>query len=217
MRNLLRFRFLCAALAAAAPVTLLAAHAGQEGAAPVQADAPQYVGADKCKPCHNKAEAGAMHDKWAASLHAKAMESLASEAAKKLAAEKGIADPLKAPECLKCHQTAHGVDAKLVAKSFKPEQGVQCESCHGPGSLHVKARMTAAAKGEGKGQPGPLAIPAGEQKLADEALCKSCHNPESPSYKEFVFKDFLPKIRHLHPNRKEPRVKLPGEPAAGAN
>lgn len=166
----------------------------------------KYVGAAKCKSCHNAEDKGGMFAKWSESPHAKAYQQLASEEAKQVAAAKGIADPQQAPECLRCHVTAHGSAADLLDKGYKLEEGVSCETCHGPGGLHVKARMRAAAKGEGKGQPGPLEIPAGENRLPDEALCRSCHNPESPTYKEFQFDERLLKIRHLHPNRKQPRV-----------
>ena len=52
-------------------------------------------------------------------------------------------------------------------------------------------------------------MPEGEIVLADEGLCRSCHNENSPSYKEFKFGERLEKIRHLHPLRKAPRVTPP--------
>ena len=33
---------------------------------------------------------------------------------------------------MRCHVTAHGVDEKLIKRGFKIEDGVQCETCHGP-------------------------------------------------------------------------------------
>lgn len=206
-----------AAIAVAAAAPLAASLSRQEPAAgaAAQEQPATYVGAAKCKNCHNTKEKGEIYDKWAAHPHAKAMETLAGDKAKEFGAARAVAEPQKAPECLKCHQTAFGLDEKLVDKKFPKELGVQCETCHGPGSKHVKARMTAAAKGEGKGEAGPLAIPSGEMSLPNEALCKTCHNPESPGYKEFVYKDFLAKTRHMHPNRAKPRVLAPEEAAAG--
>ena len=86
----------------------------------VNAEDFKYVGAAKCKMCHNKAEKGGQYASWAAGPHAKAMLSL-----------KG--DEVKNPKCLKCHSTAAGADQALVA-TITVEEGVSCESCHGPGS-----------------------------------------------------------------------------------
>ena len=195
---------------AASGFSWVASPPGDQEPAPAAPSMPNadadYVGAAKCKTCHEGGEKGSFHSQWSESLHANAYEVLGTPAAKEVAKARGIDDPQKAAECLECHVTAHGVDEKQIKKSFKIELGVQCESCHGPGGDHAKSRMRAAMKGEGKGQPGPLGIPAGEMHVpSDEALCKSCHNPKSPSYKEFVLKEYLPKIRHLHPNRAEPR------------
>jgi hypothetical protein len=72
----------------------------------VLAGAPQYVGVDKCKPCHLP-EFGT----WHASAHAAAL------------ATAKAADTFGA-ECLKCHAT----------NASESMPGVQCEACHGPGS-----------------------------------------------------------------------------------
>ena len=42
----------------------------------VNAEDFKYIGAAKCKMCHNKADKGEQYNKWASSKHAKAMESL---------------------------------------------------------------------------------------------------------------------------------------------
>ncbi len=142
------------------------------------AQTAKYVGAAKCKMCHNKAEKGEQYNKWLASPHANAMKSL-----------KG--DEAKNPKCLKCHSTAAGVDQSLVA-SITVEEGVSCESCHGPGSLYktatiMKDQKLAMAKG--------LIMP-------NEATCKKCHNPESPNFKGFNFKEYAAKIAHNDPTKK---------------
>ena len=139
----------------------------------------KYIGAAKCKMCHNKAEKGEQYNKWLASPHAKAMSVLK-------------ADEKKNPKCLKCHSTAAGVDQSLVA-SITVEEGVSCESCHGPGSLYkvatiMKDQKAAIAKG--------LVMPT-------EATCKKCHNPESPNFKGFNFKEYAAKIAHNDPTIKK--------------
>lgn len=135
----------------------------------------KYIGATKCKMCHNKAPKGEQFNKWEAGPHAKAMESL-----------KG--DEAKDPKCLKCHSTAASVDPSLVA-TIKVEEGVSCESCHGPGSVYKSAAIMKNQK---------LSLAKG-LILPDEAVCKTCHNEESPHYKGFNYEEYVAKISHDDP------------------
>lgn len=149
-----------------------------------------FKGADNCKMCHKKAKTGDQYNIWKNNVHAKAYATLASEESKKIAKEKGIADPQKAPECLKCHVTAYGVDAKLLEKKFKIEDGVSCESCHGAAGDYYKNKVMkeiAAGKIDG--------ATVGMIK-ADEKLCVTCHNDQSPTFKGFNYKEFSAKIAH---------------------
>lgn len=135
----------------------------------------KYIGAAKCKMCHNKAPKGEQYNKWMAGPHAKAMESLKGADASN-------------PKCLKCHSTAAGVDQALVA-TITVAEGVSCESCHGPGSAYkvatvMKDQKASMAKG--------LILP-------DEATCKKCHNAESPHFKGFNYKEYVAKISHDDP------------------
>jgi hypothetical protein len=144
----------------------------------VNAQDAKYVGAAKCKMCHNKAEKGEQYNKWLASPHAKAMASL-----------KG--DEAKNPKCLKCHSTAASVDQGLVA-TITVAEGVSCESCHGAGSLYKVATTMKDMK---------LAMTKG-LIMPDEKLCKKCHNEGSPNYKGFNFKEYSAKIAHKDPTKK---------------
>ncbi len=114
---------------------------------------------------------------------------LATPEALKIAKAKGIDDPQKSEKCAKCHTTAYGADAKLLTATFKGEDGVGCEACHGPGSNYktlkiMKDRALAVQNG--------LIVP-------DEKTCVKCHNAESPTYKKFVFAEFYKKIAHPVP------------------
>jgi hypothetical protein len=133
--------------------------------------------------------------------HAKAFEVLASEEAKKLGAAKGVADPQKDDKCVKCHVTAFGVPAEQIAKGFDPKLGVQCESCHGPGETHMKARMAAAAEAEEGDAKKPVVLGPNEMSKPTAATCTGCHNAESPSYKPFCFLKARAETAHLNPNR----------------
>ena len=57
----------------------------------------EYIGAAKCKMCHNKPTVGAQYKMWSEGPHANAMKTLSSEAALAIAKEKGIADPATDP------------------------------------------------------------------------------------------------------------------------
>jgi hypothetical protein len=144
----------------------------------VNAEDFKYIGAAKCKMCHNKADKGAQYNQWASTPHAKAMDRL-----------KG-ADATN-PKCLKCHSTAAAANQALIA-TITVAEGVSCESCHGPGSAYkvattMKDKTLAMSKG--------LIMP-------DEKVCKKCHNEESPNYKGFNFKEYSAKIAHDDPTTK---------------
>ncbi len=169
-----------------------------------------YVGAKKCKSCHNKESRGGIYDKWAEMKHSHALETLKSDEAIALAKEQGIEKPWEADACLECHETAFGEPKERKHKKFKTDLGVQCESCHGPGSEHVSKRLAIARDKTKKVPEGTLReIEKGEIFLPDEMLCRKCHNERSPSFEKFEFGERLEKIRHLHPKREEPRVVPP--------
>lgn len=173
--------------------------AATQGAKPAAVN--QFIGAAKCKNCHNSASSGDQYGKWKEQKHAKAFETLATADAKKLGKDKGVDDPQKADGCLKCHATAFKEDAAKVAKGFDANAGVQCESCHGPGQKHMKARMAAAAAaGDDSKAAARAEIPKDEIVARPEmATCTTCHNKESPSYKPFCMKKFTKEIAHLDP------------------
>jgi hypothetical protein len=144
----------------------------------VNAEDFKYVGAAKCKMCHNKAEKGEQYNKWANTSHAKAMDRLKGADASN-------------PKCLKCHSTATSVDQSLVA-TITPAEGVSCESCHGPGSAYkVVTIMRNHAMSMSKG----LIMP-------EEKVCRKCHNEESPTFKGFNYKEALTKVSHDDPTTK---------------
>lgn len=133
----------------------------------------QYVGVKKCRTCHKKELMGDQYGTWKDAEHAKAFETLASEEALEYAREKGIeGSPQEADECVKCHVTGHGVDGTLIKYELHPQDGVQCESCHGPGSAYRKKKiMSDPDKSAANGLVEP-----------SEKLCVSCHSDESPAW-----------------------------------
>ena len=157
----------------------------------MQAQTFKYIGAAKCKMCHVKPPKGEQYNLWLKGPHANAMKTLAGEEAKKIATEMGIADPTTDAACVKCHSTMGHIDSKLAA-GLKSSEGVSCESCHGPGSAYksssvMKNREASEAKG--------LILPT-------EEVCITCHNQESPTFKEFNFTEMAAKIAHPDPTQK---------------
>lgn len=167
-----------------------------------------YVGQSQCKVCHNNAKEGAQWDKWHGAAHPKALELLQGDAAKEVATKIGLATPpAESPECLKCHVTGYDPATKAAPAKISPADGVQCESCHGPASEHLKdakvLKFTPAKIAE-------IDIMAHHLE-ATEATCRGCHNDTSPTWKAdrytlesgekvgFDYKQAYAKIAHDHP------------------
>lgn len=152
---------------------------------------PKYIGALKCKPCHNTTKSGKQYDIWAATPHAKAYQTLLSDQAQEIAKEKKIEDPSKAELCMRCHVTAYSAPAEQKAPTYKVEEGVSCEACHGPGEFYKSMKVMRNRE---------LALEKG-MILPDQAFCKGCHNSESPTYKEFKFAEAAKQIAHPTPEK----------------
>ena len=95
------------------------------GASPGLTAAPgeqvYYTGHEACAQCHE-----ARHRFWLTTDHFKAFESLAPKNAE--------ADP----DCIPCHVTGYMRRTGYWPKAPKENlRGIQCESCHGVGSLHA--------------------------------------------------------------------------------
>jgi hypothetical protein len=164
-----------------------------------------YVGSEKCKMCHKTEAQGAQHPIWEKSAHAKAYEKLAGEEAKAAAKKAGIEDPQKAAECLKCHVTGYGVDAKYLGEKYSMAEGVGCEACHGPGADYVSMKtMKGVASGEIEAASVGLVVPTKE-------VCVGCHNDKSPTFKGFEFDKMVAKIAHPIPAERKAQYKKEAE------
>lgn len=157
-----------------------------------QSEAFKYVGADKCKMCHNTEKSGNQYKIWAASKHANAMQLLSNEKALDYAKKNNIPDPAKEAKCLNCHSTFGPANTAAIFEDAEVSvnEGVSCESCHGPGS-NYKSRpiMQDLAKSKENG----LILP-------DQKVCEKCHNnPENPFNKPFDFEEAKKQIAHPKP------------------
>jgi hypothetical protein len=154
----------------------------------------KFVGVKTCAMCHKSGKAGAAYVVWEKGNHASAYKTLLGEKANKIAVKSGLkGPPSQAPECLKCHVTGGGI-AKNLEASFKMEEGVTCEACHGAASafkiVHSKGDL---AKSKQAG------LNPGEKT---EKFCTTCHNPESPTFKGFKLDEMWAKIEHGLPAKK---------------
>ena len=156
-----------------------------------------YVGYKKCRPCHMQKKVGAQSAVWEAGPHAKAYTELASEHSLKVAKEMGLKEsPQESAQCLPCHVTAYEVADSLKTKIVL-ENGVSCETCHGPGSDYWKMTVMKDLRA---GKKDPKAV--GLREITEE-LCVKCHNKNSPTYKPFKFAEAIKAIAHPYPPEEE--------------
>ncbi len=159
-----------------------------------QAEKAQYIGSEKCKMCHSIKARGDSYGVWSKSKHAQAFATLGTEHAKEVAKKVGVnEDPQKSAKCLKCHVTAFDAPASAKAASFKQEEGVGCEVCHGPGSLYQPMKVMKALAA-GTQDPKAVAYIKGDKKQ-----CVKCHNTDSPTYKPFKVEEAWKEIAHQVP------------------
>ena len=104
-----------------------------------------FVGWDKCKPCH--AALVEAYGGFKRSRNFRILEMRGRE---------------HDQQCLPCHTTGYAAPGGFVSVDKTPHlTNVQCETCHGPASLHIKATTREEKKKT-------LSIPRN--------LCTECHN-----------------------------------------
>lgn len=138
----------------------------------------EYIGAKKCSMCHKK---DGIKESWMASKHATAWDDLTPEQQK--------------DDALKPYYTT-GTTAKCELLT-----GVQCESCHGPGSAYKKK---AIMKDQEKAIANGLLLP-------DEKTCLKCHHDKAPtkalaaSAKDFSYEKMKAKGVHKKAAKAAPK------------
>jgi YVTN family beta-propeller protein len=104
-----------------------------------------------------------------------------------MAAAEGVdGDPRQSETCLRCHATSG---------DLSPTRGVQCESCHGPGSRHAAQ----AAAGE------PVAAHAVGLTRPTRATCERCHAPGIHG-SDFEYSSYLAQVDHSRADLAEART-----------
>jgi YVTN family beta-propeller protein len=161
--------------------------AASEGTPPAGALAgPRYVGALACGTCHKMASGNPAYEKWRASPHAQAYAVLGTDRASAIAGEAGVGgNPQDASPCLACHTTGAGEPQGRFAETFDVAQGVQCESCHGPGSDYMAEAI----------MRDPVAAAAAGLADVERSVCGSCHI-EGGHGQEFDISTAWPEVDH---------------------
>jgi len=148
--------------------------------------APRYVGAAVCRGCHRGAEHGHQDVKWLRSRHAHAYWRLAADWALFLARLRphnaDVTDPRRDERCLLCHVAGAQNPDSLYAGTYRLEEGVSCEACHGPGSEYVDPEVMADR----------ASFLAAGGVVPDERTCRGCHRADDP----FDFAGMWAKIAH---------------------
>ena len=131
-------------------------------------ESPLYVGQDVCLECHTPDSPDGSCTMETLAEHVQAYQALSKPEAGDIAALSGIVrHPTRSLLCLQCHATAAEVGPRWTTSTFKFEDGVQCEACHGPGSFHVEVYR----------QPQGVQAPEERRSIrrGDRSKCELCH------------------------------------------
>lgn len=162
---------------------------------------PKFVGVNKCRVCHMSTSRGNQFKVWNESKHATAYTTLGTDRAKEVAVKAGVEDdPQQAAECLSCHVTGHGAAAEMFEKGFDVKQGVQCEACHGPGSLYKDPQIMNAMRYKNDPEGTLKELQALGLIIPGDKECRACHNDKSPTYVPFEYEKAFDLIKHPNPN-----------------
>jgi hypothetical protein len=153
----------------------------------------KYAGPETCKGCHPDE-----YKVWAGSNHGRAFVALGTAMGRKISADPtaypGMPSPKMMKDCSPCH--ARGADVPREERGkFHPEDGVQCETCHGPGGHYaVEEVMKDPVRRKN----------AGLGKLEPEG-CLECHKQKEShavlGRAPFDFEKYWAKIRHGKPRK----------------
>jgi hypothetical protein len=125
---------------------------------PAEPGVASYVGVEKCLTCHADTKPF-----WEGDQHQLAWETLERD--------KKTFDNY----CVSCHVTGFRRPGGSALKKLEGLVDVQCESCHGPGSLHAAAGDTASIVRD-----------------PPESTCKTCHSAKHSTH--FDFDTYRPKL-----------------------
>jgi hypothetical protein len=152
-------------------------------------DVPRYIGSKVCMDCHSGADRGRQDVLWMRSRHAHAYWRLGSDwslfLAKLRPHYQDLEDPIADNRCFLCHVTGSQDPDALFEPSYRPQEGIGCEACHGPGSKYSTVDVMADRE----------AFLANGGRIPDAETCRSCHR----NSENFDWAEYWPKIAHPKP------------------
>ena len=136
-----------------------------------------FVGTVACKECHE-----GEYEDWRTTRHAGAWATLEDTGR------------LNEASCVPCHSTGYSESGAFPARMVPFEsRNVGCESCHGPGDVHIQYQryeiygsLTGEARAEGLTDPIVRTPP--------ESVCRQCH--VAPYDEGWMYQVKLDRIRH---------------------
>lgn len=120
-----------------------------------------YIGVNACLECHDETQ-----HYWDNDRHSLAWETLEKD------------NKTFDADCVSCHVTGYGQAGGSTIGQTKGLEDVQCEACHGPGSLHAEAE-------DGKEKETIVLSPTKD-------VCTACHNKHHSPH--FDFKKYRMKL-----------------------
>ncbi|MCO6439097.1 MAG: beta-propeller fold lactonase family protein [Phycisphaerae bacterium] len=169
---------------ALAPVVVTCSYAQSESFSPpdVSEELPRFVGPNICIECHSNGASASPCAMDPIAGHRDAYAALSKPEARHIAALCGVGDaPRKARLCLGCHSTGADEGPRWHMSGFRPEDGVQCEACHGPGSVHIERRRL----GHSLSSEPTWMDRAVDVRRGDRMDCDTCHRPRD-SHREVL-------------------------------
>jgi hypothetical protein len=142
---------------------------------------PDFVGSKTCSTtgCHGGAgDLSKQYTVWfRADPHSRGHSTLTTARSARMAEALGMADATKDVRCTSCHAPFAAVPPHRLAETAKIEEGVSCESCHGPAENWLRSHTRPDYSREQR-------VAAGMRDLEDLYLrantCVACHQVIEP-------------------------------------
>lgn len=158
---------------------------------------PRYVGSEKCERCHQSA-----YKIWKESGHGHAYKTLVDA--------KNPSNRQFDPECIVCHTVGYGYKGGFVSLEKSPTLvNVGCESCHGPGSEHLKNSSDPtwhALMNPWKAKENETPEQKKARVLKADQFCQTCHDMDNDvTWTNDGFARKWPKVAHPTPEAEKNR------------
>ena len=146
------------------------------------AELARFTGEESCRSagCHGGGVGKNQCSIWEKKdAHARAQAILANARSQRIGQALGMADPSKEGRCTICHSPFESIPQDRFVGGIKPEQGVSCETCHGPAEDWIRFHTRKDISREQR-------LSAGMREMNDlynrANTCVACHLYIDPEY-----------------------------------